>query len=651
MKDNKIKYLIIVLIVMAMLLIGYFVINNVFHHEIIFEFHDTQIELKVGENKSISYQLNDNGDIIWESDNQNVVSINDGVMTGLSLGSVKITGTVIRGNETITRSIDVTTYIGEKDITLNEIIIPEGELYITKGKSYQMPIKYNPENSYIKKIEYNIGDSNIVSYDGNIVANNIGKTEITININDNINKVIPVHVVEKEIETTFLPQIKEVKVEDSITLKPKETKKIEYKINPENAFIENIKWESNNEKVVTVDNGMLTAISSGEAIVKLTVNNIVKEIKVIVTIPVTGLSLNSNPKLVLKVGEKETIKTVITPSNATNKKLLYINSNPNAVSVDNNGVITGIGSGTGTITIKCEDASYQAKITYTIHPKTGVVNNAGDIWGYTTPLEKVPVKASDTTLFKELATKGQGTLGNGVYIYNDGKTTYKYDIAKSQLSSNGKSVLTRIYYPEGVDLSTVNTFTFGNGTGSGAKGFSGILNELDKDRSLMKTSGIIILIASKTGSGYDRNEFILATDFVKSIVKQKAGVKNAVGGYSGSGREAGYAGNIGSYDRVVIFNSYIKAAYTTNLKNKEIIVYSPRNDKLADLTKEALNNMVNNGYSNVTVISNNTSIINGSSGNKPYKSYFLMINPGNQMGSGHGYVNIPPTKVFSYACR
>ena len=214
------------------------------------------------------------------------------------------------------------------------------------------------------------------------------------------------------------------------------------------------------------------------------------------------------------------------------------------------------------------------------------------------------------------------------------------------MSVNGYVSLVRIYYPKNVDLSMVNTFTFGNGTAPGAKGFIGLFSEADKDRSKIKSSGIIILVASKDG-GYHRKEIYNATEFVKAIVNQKSGVKNAIGAYSGSGQEVGYATKDSPYDRLVIFNSFFWPNSTPNLKNKEIIVYSPVKEKanIEDLTRQTLDSMIKNGFTNVTVISNNDALIND------YKNNFLIINPGSQMGTGHGYANIPPSNVFSYACR
>ncbi len=647
MKKNK-NIVIYIIVFFVIILLAYLLFKDrISNKEIVFNIKNNNLEVQIGSNIKIDYELSEDLPIVWESENKDIVTVNNGFITGVGLGNTLVKGTIKNGDKTITQNCFVTSYYGNKTISLNDVVIPNGELFISKGDSYNLDLKYDPSDAYIYSIDYSVSDPNIVEFNGTVLAKEIGTTDITITINKSISKTITVNVVDKKTDPVISNKIKEINVDSEIiTLKPGDTSKINYTIEPTDAFIENVDWESSNENVVTVMDGELTAKSAGESVITLTINDISKEIKVLVEIPITGLSLSSNPKLVMKVGEKDTIKTTITPSNATNQKLKYANSNLSSLNVDDNGNITAVGQGNGTITISTMDNKHQVTINYRVNPKNGVVNNSADVWGYTSPIDKAPERA-DANFFKNMASKGKGILSGNIYTYNNGKKTYTYDLSKSSLSDGSKSVLMRMYYPKDVDLSTVNTFTFCNGTGSGAKGFVGILRALDDDHSKMKTSGIIILIASKDGKGYNQNEIMLATEFVKSLVNQKSGVKNAVGAYSGSGEAVGYAGHNGGYDRVVIFNSYFKPYYNLNLKNKEIIVYSPNNDKLQGATKDTIGSMIRNGYTNVTIISNNSTIIN----NTNYSSNYLIINPGSQMGAGHGYVNIPPTNVFSYACR
>lgn len=658
MERKYINIIIYVLITLIVILLLYKVIltikekNN--EKEIFFNIKTDSMKVKVGRSALIDYEKSNNLNILWESENSDIVFVNNGIVKGINLGNTTIKGTAIIGEKTITKTVSVSTYYGDENIALNDVILPDGELFITKGDSYNVPLEYSPFNGYITSIDYNIDDLNIVSYDNVILAKNTGTTNITITVNNNISKTIRVNVIDRKILPVFASKIKDINLnEEIITMKPNDIKKIEYSIEPSNGIIESINWESGNSNIIKVNDGIITAIKSGETTVKLTINErIIKTMDVIVSKEITNLILKSNPKLVMKVGDKSSIKALVMPSNASNTKLIYTSSN-NSVSVNSNGVVTANSIGNGIITIKTSDGKKEVSISYVVNPRTGVINGTGGVWGYSSSIDQIPERA-DKVFFQQLVSSGKGTLSGNIYTYNDGKKTYKYDLSNNSLSSNGVSALARIYYPKGVDLSEVNTFTFGNGTG--AAGWVNMLNTLDNNRSYMKTSGIIILIASKKGCCYDRSEFLLATEFVKSIVNQKAGVKNAVGGYSGSGEAAGYAANEGGYDRLIIFHSYVKSnpKLTPNLKNKEIIVYSPRNDKeeILSQTKTAIYHMVYNSFPNVTIISNNSGIINGNAGSILYKDKALIINPGNLMGSGHAFAStIPSSNLFSYACR
>ncbi len=461
-----------------------------------------------------------------------------------------------------------------------------------------------------------------------------------------ITKKIKVNVIEEKIEPHFADKLKDVLItNETISIPILENKKIEYTIIPENSFIENIKWSSSNDDVASVNDGIINAKGVGMATITAVFNSkIIKNINVSVFVPVTDINVFTNPKLVMKIGDKETINTNIIPDNATHKDLKYDNSNPNAISIDDNGIITALDVGKGTITINTSNENVKKEIEYIVNPKRGIINGDGGIWGYTSLLDQIPERA-DYDFFKNLVNNGQGSLNGNIYSFIKDDKNYSYDLSKSLLTLNRKTVLTRIYYPKNVDLSTVNTFTFCNGTGNSAKGFTGFMREADNNRNYIKSSGIIIFVATQDGVTYNHDEIMVATEFVKDIVNQKNGVKNAIGGYSGSGAEVGYAAYKGLYNRLILFNSYFWPSKTPGLNDTEITIYTLKDDKLENLTQQTINGLRNNNYTNVTIVSNNTNFVS------EYQNNFLVINPGIQMGTGHGYINMPITGLFSYACR
>ena len=99
------------------------------------------------------------------------------------------------------------------------------------------------------------------------------------------------------------------------------------------------------------------------------------------TVAVTGISLNKKSAS-LTPGESITLTASVAPSNASNKKYTWSSSNTKVASVASDGKVTGISSGTATITAKTADGSKTASATITVkYPSSGLayVNGA---WRY-----------------------------------------------------------------------------------------------------------------------------------------------------------------------------------------------------------------------------------------------------------------------------
>jgi hypothetical protein len=82
-------------------------------------------------------------------------------------------------------------------------------------------------------------------------------------------------------------------------------------------------------------------------------------------VAVTGVSLNKTT-LSLNVTETETLAAVISPSNATNKKVAWNTSNPAVATVLPNGFVSGISFGTAVISVTTDDGSITATCAVTV---------------------------------------------------------------------------------------------------------------------------------------------------------------------------------------------------------------------------------------------------------------------------------------------
>lgn len=90
---------------------------------------------------------------------------------------------------------------------------------------------------------------------------------------------------------------------------------------------------------------------------------------VIEIVNVTSVALNKNT-LSLENGQSETLVAAITPADATNKKLIWISSDPSVATVDDNGKITALKSGSTTILVVTEDGAKTATCVVTCGDET-----------------------------------------------------------------------------------------------------------------------------------------------------------------------------------------------------------------------------------------------------------------------------------------
>ena len=150
----------------------------------------------------------------------------------------------------------------------------------------------------------------------------------------------------------------------AVTLSPGETKQLTATVSPPEAS-QSVTWKSSNTAVATVDSaGLVKAVASGSATVTATAADGTKSAACIVTVtvPVTGVKVSA----VVKVGASLQLEGVFTPSNATNKAVIWTSDNPGVAAITGTGVVTGIKPGVATITGAARDGGKLAVITVTV---------------------------------------------------------------------------------------------------------------------------------------------------------------------------------------------------------------------------------------------------------------------------------------------
>ncbi len=160
-------------------------------------------------------------------------------------------------------------------------------------------------------------------------------------------------------------------------------------ITPSNATNKNIAWSSSNSSVAVVSNsGVVTGKTAGTATItaktvdggKTAVCTVTVEPAVVA---VTGVKLNKN-ELSLDVGRSETLYATVSPSNATDKTLEWSSQYTNIATVDSNGKVTAVSTGTTWIYAKAKSSNIgyadKCKVTVTMAniPPSGITLSKAD---------------------------------------------------------------------------------------------------------------------------------------------------------------------------------------------------------------------------------------------------------------------------------
>ena len=130
---------------------------------------------------------------------------------------------------------------------------------------------------------------------------------------------------------------------------------------PDGETIPKFFWSTSDSNIISCNNGSIKGISGGDATVTCSAvladgTEIYGEYKVKVIIPIKSITLDKKA-LNLNGGQSVQLGVIIKPENATVTALSFESSDEHIVTVDQNGIITAVGSGNAKVMVSSTDGS------------------------------------------------------------------------------------------------------------------------------------------------------------------------------------------------------------------------------------------------------------------------------------------------------
>ena len=262
----------------------------------------------------------------------------------------------------------VPTNIG---VPVSGVSLSKSSISLTVGGTEQLNASVAPNNATNKSVEWRSDAPGIatVSRDGIVTAVGPGSTVVTaITIDGNYIGKCDVTVTQANVSVTGVSLNK-----NNILLFPSETERLAASVAPRGATNPEVTWSSSDQSVATVSrSGEVTAVNSGNATITARTVDGGFEATCAVTVlnenePITGLSLNKDT-LSLSVGAEETLVVTVTPSYATNPRVIWRSDDRSVATVTQNGEVKAVGPGTTVITVHTFDERISSTCVITVTP-------------------------------------------------------------------------------------------------------------------------------------------------------------------------------------------------------------------------------------------------------------------------------------------
>ncbi|WP_394749306.1 Ig-like domain-containing protein [Spongiimicrobium salis] len=308
----------------------------------------SSLSLDEGESANLTTQIfpsnATNQDITWSSSNSNIVTVNqNGQLVALQQGTATIGVITADGGFGDTTTVTVNGAV-QNLIPITRIRVNPQAISIDEGDTVNLSAQISPSNATNRNLLWSSANPAIATVDqnGRVTAIREGNVRIAARTQDGTNLLsdAQVEVLDAPQNTVAVSGISTSP--DTASINEGEGITLSAQISPSNATNQGVDWSSSNNNIASVDqNGRVTGIAAGNVIItgRTVDGGFVDTTSLEVvnnSIPVTRIRVEPQ-SLTMNAGESTLLSVSISPSNATNRNLLWSSANSAIATVDQNG--------------------------------------------------------------------------------------------------------------------------------------------------------------------------------------------------------------------------------------------------------------------------------------------------------------------------
>ncbi len=314
----------------------------------------TNIDMKVGDEYTlvvtVTPETTIDKTVDWSSSDNTIATVSNGVIHALKLGEATIQAKTKDGSN-LTASCRVNVI----PTMVESVSLSKSEVQLILGNSERIFATILPANVTNKAINWEVENPNIASVnDGLITALGIGNTTVKAIATDGSEIFAICSVIVNPISISSIelsPSSAAINVGESLTLTAI--------ISPSNASNQQLLWQSLDNDVASVTNGVVIGKRPGNVIITAkstdgSNKSAIASIKVN-DILASNIYLDKS-SISMLVGDEETLVATITPKGVTSNEVIWTTTN-SAVATVRDGVVVAKGYGNATITATTTDGT------------------------------------------------------------------------------------------------------------------------------------------------------------------------------------------------------------------------------------------------------------------------------------------------------